>query len=365
MDRQHIEELVKAAFWKLLGKKSFIQGAGLIERLAKVANLDNLAVQGALSGLEKEGWLSGVCNGIPMGKVTPLVEKPAETPAPSYLIWKDSLSGSVLSEADQETLLPLHDVVSDMEQSDHRLLIQGLARLRDGQASHHGRPSFLVSAEYLLGSSKILDLLPAASLRQFGIDKSRLLGAPPVLLIAGPPDPANVVLVENPHSFWQAISTEAIEKTAFIVTFGYGLSRQSDEFGNQLAAILESGYPITGAVCAGSPPKVADLLRHPNTSFWGDLDHEAFRIYGRLKKIIPAITLSALYEPMLPLVRDLSTSHPYVKIVAKDGQARKEITSTDPILKMLESSCRDRAVDQELVTTEDIMRYAGTSLKLN
>jgi len=355
MDRQHIEELVKSAFWKLLGNKTFIQGAGLIERLAKLSNLDELAIQGALSGLEMEGWLSGVCNGIPIGKVCPLVERPKDTPTPSFLAWKNSLSESSLSEDDQAVLLPLHDIVSDLSCSDHITLIEGLSRLRNDQLKLYGRPSFLVSAEYLLGSSKVLDLLPANALRQFGIDKGKFSGAPPVLLIAGPPEPVNVVLVENPHAFWKAITTSAIEKTAFIVTFGYGLSRHGDEYGNQLAAILESGYLVTGAVCAGVPPQVSELLSHHNMSFWGDLDLEGLRIYLRLKKILPQLTLSALYEQMLMSVKTHETSHPYAKVTAKNNQSERDLPSQDPALTILANACKNRAVDQEQVTSDNIV----------
>lgn len=365
MDRQHIEELVKSAFWKLLGNKTFIQGAGLIERLAKLSNLDAVAIQGALSGLEREGWLSGVCNGIPLGKITPLVEKPSEIPAPSFLVWKDSLSGSSLSENDQEALLSLHDIVSDLGQNDHHLLIQGLNQLRDDQALHIGRPSFLVSAEYLLGSSKILDMLPISALRQFGIDRNKFLGAPPVLLIAGPSEPINVVFVENPHAFWKAIGTAAIEKTAFVVTFGYGLSRHGDEFGNQLASILESGSQVTGAVCAGTPPEISKLLQHQNVSFWGDLDLEGLRIYLRLKKILPMLTLSALYEPMLIAIQTPSKSHPYAKVAAKHCQSNRDIPSHDIALSVLSAFCNDRAVDQELVTLESIVEVSERSFQIS
>lgn len=365
MDRQQAEEIVKAAFWKLLGKKSFIQGAGLIERLAKEAKLDPLAVQGALSGLERSGILSGICNGIPIGKVTALVEKPTEAPHSSYLLWKDSLAGSGLTEEEQKTLLPLHEIVSDMDQSDHMLLIQGLAKLRVNQEAIHGRPSFLVSAEYLLGSSKILDALPTQALRQFGIDKTRFTGATPVLLVAGPSNPLNVVLVENPHAFWTAIRSDAITSTVFIVTFGYGLSRHGDDYGNQLATLLENlATPLLSATCAGSPPPISDLLRHKNISFWGDLDIEGLRIFKRLLKIIPQLTLSALYKPMLSAARDPARSHAYVQSAAKHKQVcvkQNEQWHGNDAMKLL-LACANRAVDQETVTSEEIVVYAQESL---
>lgn len=365
MDRQHIEELVMAAYWKLRGNKTFVQGAGLIERLAKETKLDELAVQGALSGLEKSGILAGVCNGIPFGKVSALVEKPTKAPDASYLLWKDSLASSGLTDDEQEALLPLHEIASDMEQYDHTLLIQGLAKLRADQEFIQGRPSFMVSSEYLLGSSKILDALPSKTLRQFGIDKALFSGAPPVLLVAGPSNPVNVVLVENPHAFWNAITSDAIKSTVFIVTFGYGLSRHGEDYGNQLATVLEDlATPLLSATCAGSPPPIADLLRHKNTSFWGDLDIEGLRIFKRLLKTIPQLTLSALYKPMLSAVRDPARSHPYVLSAAKHKQVwvkQNEPWHGEDVLKLL-SACSDRAVDQEIVTSEEIVVYCQERL---
>jgi hypothetical protein len=362
MDRQHIEELVMAAYWKLRGNKTFIQGTGLIERLAKEAKLDALAVQGALSGLERSGILAGICNGIPMGKVTALVEKPTEAPHLSYLLWKDSLACSGLTEEEQNTLLPLYEIVSDMEQSDHTLLIKSLVKLRTDQEVIHGRPSFMVSSEYLLGSSKILDALPSKVLRQFGIDKARFTGAPPVLLVAGPLNPENVVLVENPHAFWNAIRSGATTSTVFIVTFGYGLSRHGEDYGNQLVSILESGSVITAAICAGNPPPLSNLLHYQNISFWGDLDIEGLKIYQRIKKFIPQLTLSALYTPMVEAVSDPAKSHPYVKAAAKHKQSISDFHSACDELTTLFNYCLDRAVDQEAVKTQDIIRYSRLPL---
>ncbi len=359
MEQQQIDELVKSAFWKLLGSKSSLQGEGLIGRISKLTGLDPMVVQGSLSTLGKSGFLSGVYDGIPVGKVSPLAARPEVVPAPSYLNWKASLSGSGLSDAEQAALLPLHDVLDDFSYNDHILLVNGLLRLRREQEHVSGQPSFLVSAGYLLGSSKILDALPANALRQFGIEKSKFTGAPPVLLIAGPPEPINVVLVENPHAFWNAVNTSAIEKTAFVVTFGYGLSRHGDEYGNQLASILESGVSVKGAVCVGAPPQLHELLRHENILFWGDLDLEGLRIYLRLKKILPKLNLSALYEPMLGAVKESATSHPYVKATAKHGQAKSEIKSQDPALSVLAAACMERSVDQEIVSLGTIVEMSS------
>lgn len=366
IDQQEKEEAVKDAFWRLLGNRASLQGKGLISRLAKSTGFDDLTIQGTLAGLAQSKWFSGVyANGIPTGNVLPLTERPVAPDPPSLGLWTAALERSGLDENDCASLIPLHNAVSDFSDDDRYDLIKGLIKLRNDQLSLQGQPAFIVSAEYLLGSSKLLDSLTSKTLQAFGIQTNFFTGAPPVVLIAGPSNPINVVLVENPHAFWKAISTSAIEKTAFVVTFGYGLSRHGDEFGNQLASILESGSQVTGAVCAGAPPCVSKLLQHHNVSFWGDLDLEGLRIYLRLKKILPELTLSALYEPMLSAVQIPSKSHPYAKATAKHSQSSREIPSQECALSKLAAACVARAVDQELVTVESIVEVSERSFQIS
>ena len=52
------------------------------------------------------------------------------------------------------------------------------------------------------------------------------------ILTAGPPNPDSVLLIENPHSFEEAVASGCAEKVALIATFGYGLSRSGEAFGN-------------------------------------------------------------------------------------------------------------------------------------
>lgn len=364
MDQQQTEEFVKSAILKLLGNGSALQKKNLIARLAKVSGLSPLSVQEALAGLAQKKWLSGVYeNGIPIGRVVPLVERPTAPHPPSLLAWEKAEQDSGLSVEDQLALSPVHAVTSDFSYDDRCHLIRGLLRLRNEQAQQAGRPTFVVSAFYLLGSAKLLDALPAKALRNFGIDTGKFTGAPPVVLIAGPLDPQNVVMVENPHSFWQAIATSAIKETAFLVTFGYGLSRHGDEYGRQLLELVENDCKLTGAVCGGNPPPPEELLRNKTLCFWGDLDQEGLRIYLRLKRRLPQLELSALYRPMMDLIGVKDKSHPYVTATAKDGQRQTDsVEIVEDGVAFLVAACRERAVDQEVITNEEIERFSRLAL---
>jgi hypothetical protein len=362
IDQQQIKELVKVAFWKLLGNKTFLQGKGLIVRLSKETSLDTLAVQGALASLAQSQWMSGVyANGIPTGTVIPLTERPSTPTPPSLTFWSSAMREVGLDEKEISALLPAHTTVYDFSYNDMVLLLRGLIKLRADQHTLLRAPSFIISAKYLLGSSKILDSLPNKALRMFGIDTSLFTGAPPVVLIAGPSSPKNVVLIENPHAFWKALESTATEKTAFLVTFGYGLSRHGDDFGSQLVSLLEYKTSLIGAICAGSPPSVQEMLRHKNISFWGDLDVEGIRIFQRLNKVIPQLTLSSLYEPMLKAVCDPAQSHAYVQAAAKHRQVGVRHSDLEREMNCLEllNACSERAVDQEIMSCDEIAVYAG------
>lgn len=365
IDEQEKESLVLDSFWKLLGKKSSLLGKGLIDRLAAESRLDRIATQGALASLSQKRILGGIhSNGIPINKVIPLVDRPITPASDTLQSWTGALEKAGLEQVEIDSLSPLHQSVSDMTEEDKIRLILGLKRLKQEQSAQWGKPSFLVSAEYLLNSSKILDNLQSKHLQSFGIQTERFTGAPPVLLVAGPSCPSNVVLVENPHAFWAAVDTKATDTTAFVVTFGYGLSRHSDDFGNQLASVIEGAIKIKTAVCQGSPPSAPDLLANPKLNFWGDLDVEGLRIFLRLQKKLPNISLSALYLPMLRSLNDPAKSHGYIQIASKHKQIKRKEADCrchEDLLKLF-SLCSERAVDQEAVTREQIEKYGQFEL---
>src|SRR6266545_3038655 len=129
IDQQQIEELVKTAFWKLLGNKTFLQGKGLIARLSKETSLDELAVQGALAGLAQSKWMSGVyANGIPTGTVNPLAERPSTPTPPSLTLWSSAMKEVGLDEKEISALLPAYTTVYDFSYNDMVLLLSGLIK---------------------------------------------------------------------------------------------------------------------------------------------------------------------------------------------------------------------------------------------
>lgn len=362
LDQHQIETLIKSAFWELLGNRESLQGRSLVPRLAKATGLDELTVRGALGGLAQQKWLGGVSvQGISVGNVFPLTERPIPAVPASLTRWVETLNAADLNAEEVRSLSGLHSLVEDVDSEDQAALVAGLLRLRSAQASYAKQPSFLVSAAFLLGSSKILDHMAPTALKAFGIHPELFTGAPSVVLTAGPGNPTNVVLVENPHAFWRAIGTAALETTAFIVTFGYGLSRHSDDYGNQLASVLEGKSPLVGAVCGGTPPAISSLLNHPEIFFWGDLDVEGVKIYRRLKNRISRLELSALYTPMIYAASNRSTSHPYIKAAAKHKQRKIDFLD-DTCCRYLIESCRSRAVDQEIVTCDEIVKYSRMAL---
>ncbi len=216
-----------------------------------------------------------------------------------------------------------------------------------------GRPRFEVSARCLLGSSKALDALPNAVLRRFGIDPARFPAFPGYVMVAGPPHPQAVLLVENPHAFERALQTEGSEQAAWVCTFGYGLSLRQGQHGDQLAGLLESPAAPRTLVRRGRPPPWEALLAHPRIRFWGDLDREGLVIFQRLRRRHPHIALSGIYHPMLERLRD-GGGHPYCALAGKAGQGDVPL---DPHTALLIEACRERALDQEWVSEADIGRW--------
>ena len=78
-----------------------------------------------------------------------------------------------------------------------------------------------------------------------------------------------------------------------------------------------------------TPPTARELLAHPNITFWGDLDIAGMQIYERIGRHVPAITLSALYGPMVEALTVNDLRHSYVAAVGKSGQLMFSATRED------------------------------------
>jgi hypothetical protein len=336
-----------------------LRGNGLVERLVRDLQCDRTDVLRVFRELRTEGVL--VCDDWlrdePLSKVT--VHFPEES-NPTADIWRGVLEHAAKVKDEYAALEPLAEVMEGFHSSEMSRLLNGLISLKQDQECLHNTPRFEVSARYLLGSSKLLDTLPTASLRQFGIDVSRFPTFPGYVMVAGPPDPRVVVLVENPHAFERANDVLGTDRAALVCTYGYGLSLKYSQHGEQLAAILESRMPPRTLVRKGGPPSWDVLLRHDRVCFWGDLDLEGLAIFERLRKYNQNIMLSGLYQPMVDYLRE-GGGHPYCKAVGKVGQVPNSYGDDIQPLAVL---CREQAVDQEFVSESQISKWWDAELKI-
>lgn len=334
-----------------------VRGNGLVDRLARDLHLDRTDVRRALRDLrDQELLLCNDWNGAePLSKVT--LNLP-EDEAPCARLWNETLAAARLTDADSTALEGLGDHLEGMDAAQMGRLLQGLTRLRTDLDVQAGRPRFDVSAEYLLGSSKLLDSLPTAVLRRFGIDIARFPAFPGYVMVAGPADPLVVILVENPHAFERALQAEGTDRAAWVCTFGYGLSLSRSQHGEQLAAMVECRTTPRTLRRAGNPPDWQHLLKHERILFWGDLDLEGLAIFERLHSHNPRIGLSGLYRPMLDHLR-ADIGHPYCTLVGKAGQS-PPLQPSD-CASMIEV-CRQQCLDQEWLSEPLISRWWSEEL---
>lgn len=351
---------VREALAKLGKTGGMLRPTNLVERVAKQAKISQAETSAAMTELFEQGELrcSDWHKGHPYANVAlNLAQAP---PSPAILRWQAAMQEAAYSDAEQVALESAGETLAELDASDLARLAQGLKQLKADQDSLAGESRYPVSARYLLGSSKLLDALPTPALAAFGIDLGRLNKAVSYVIVAGPPEPKCVILVENPQAMETALLAD-LPHIAWVATFGYGLSMAGEEYGRQLASILEDpSRRICPLIRAGAPPALDRLLSHPRLHFWGDLDPEGLRIYARIRARYPSLTLSALYTPMLAQLDQDGKHHPYAKLVAKEGQARWN--TDDPVLQHLLGRCQVRGVDQETLGSDVISRFAGRAL---
>lgn len=340
MEAKHIRDrLIRYA-----AGRTYLNAAGLVQRLMRDEQSDFLSVTRVLKQLADAGDVIATDweRGVPLGRV--IVTATAAVPL-SEVRWRDALVAAGLSDRDIDALAPCHMVVSDWSDVDMGRLAKGLDTLRSERPSAH---AYNVSARYLLGSSKILHMLPARALRAFGIDFDQLTEPAPDLVIAGAAEPKAVVLIENLHPFETAVAACVDLPVALVQTFGFGLSLGSESWGLSLAKAVEQDHSkLRGLVASGAPPTVARLLSHATITFWGDLDPAGWAIYARLRARLPQLQLSALYGPMREALP--SHSHPLTFAAGKDGQTEA--------VKMSGAPCwwpSDRGLDQEFLSAAHV-----------
>jgi hypothetical protein len=255
------DERVIAILQDLMGNREFLQGKNLTRRVAEKAGIDHIDAMLALGRLAKRGIVTNVTDrGETFGKVFLTIAAPVKREPASLTRWRAAMSASGMDEAETETLASCHDRLDGFSDADMRDLARGLSAMRSNQKADTRIPRFVLSAKYLLGSSKILGSLPVPALRAFGIDIDSFPNAISQVIVAGPENPEAVLLIENPHSFEEAIAAGCAEKLALVVTYGYGLSRSGEAYGNSLAEAFEQADRLVPLVRMGNPPSPKTLL---------------------------------------------------------------------------------------------------------
>ncbi|WP_111412143.1 Wadjet anti-phage system protein JetD domain-containing protein [Billgrantia lactosivorans] len=229
--------------------------------------------------------------------------------------------------------------LGDWSIEDQLALADGLRRLADDLPGAYQLSPYVASARYLLGSSKLLETLPTELVRSFGIEPDSFQAAETWLLASVPEQPEGLLLIENAQSFSQACRVGCGKRLALICTFGYGLSLANALNNN------EDRVQLVGQGTAGVT--LADLLRLPCPTYWGDLDPEGLRIYRRLRHFLPELALSALFGPMLAALES-GTCHPLDALTGKAGQR----TAGD----------WQHGLDQEWLADDEVQALAGKAL---
>jgi hypothetical protein len=333
-----------------------------LTKLSMDISQDAIEIRKALLALRADGKVeySTGSHGEPISAFITVI--PPKVEIPSHVTgWKAVLEQSGLPNDDLLALESIGCSLDGINKGNMEQLLAGLVRLRKEQTQVYGQCDFNVSAAYLLGSSKLLSTLDSRSLRAFGIAVDRFPPRAPYVVVGGNTDsPSTVILVENPISFETAVNSSAAERCLFMCTFGFGLSAAANDYGNQLAGIIESGRAVVLSRSGGAVVTIEQILKHSSIHFWGDLDMAGIQIYERVAKHIPSLQLSGLYQPMIDAVTAGDSRHPYVLAVGKSGQVMFSATRDDS--KVMLSHCHKWAVDQELVTTSQIEALAGKLL---
>lgn len=331
-----------------------LRAAGLAQRAMDELGWDPVSIYGAFSELRSAGLVAYSPDpiGVPYTGFVAVVPA-AEPPSPAVLAWQKVLQRDHVDPTLAQLLAPAGRAMEGLDDEDMNHVVDALQRLRQVEGKHAAQFGFELSAREILGSSKVLSGLPQAVLSLLRIDQ--LPSTPRYVVVAGPPEPDAVLLVENTTSFELAVRAGVDDRVALIAAYGYGLNVFSDSSAG--LALLES---VSGGRCeilsrSGQGHVLPGLLTHPRLFFWGDLDREGLRIAMALRRRLPQLRLSALYEPMRKLAADRQTSHPYVGLSGKPFQAAW-VNTGEELFDGLAAQCDQRAVDQEAI---DLGRFAS------
>lgn len=328
-----------------------LRAAGLPTKAALALQTDSLVIRGAFRDLRAAGLISYAADTMGLPYTGFLNVTAEDVPQPEALqAWRSALEAEGVEPILADALLPSYGVFEELDEADKRLAVKGLMRVR------HRPPSgaefgFSLSAREILGSSKVLDRLTPQARRLLGID--RVASTPRYVVVAGPPKPGAVLLIENSTTFEEAVRAGLASQLTLIAAYGYGLSILSDSAGWALVESIRGGRAAVLSRTGGGH-RLEDLLQHDQLLFWGDLDREGLRIAMALRQRLQKLQLSALYGPMCIMAANRATSHPYAALTAKANQL-PWVQSGDALMDRLAAVCATRAVDQESV---DLTRHS-------
>jgi len=348
---------VQRELQRLAGDRGWLNGSRLVQRLADGLAVSHLEVRHNLLALARAGVVDNIGpTGDGLGRVSILqrLPKPLMDVPEHARLWRDLVSSRNLDSVLEAALADAGIGLAGLSRSDMEHLLEGFLRLVADRDRLAGHDPYEVSAKYLLGSSKILAKLGKA-LSAAGISNSSFGTRPRHMLGAGPAGSKFTLLVENPESFERLIGLGLADRITVIATYGYGITWSGVGVEGRLDRIK------IARVGGTLPPTLAETVAAGTCSFWGDLDQAGLDIFIKLRGLIPHLSLSALYGPMLAAAADDATSHPYCTLVDKLGQI--ETVSNDNAVNRLAAACRLRAVDQEYVSDPDILALAERLLE--
>lgn len=355
-------DLAREAFHRLLKMTSgsSIRTSTVMDNLGKHLGVGHVEVKEVVRELYQAQLLSYTPDRqqLPVSGLIKFTRPQKETLAYQHM-WLDALAGSGLSDTAKDALYDLHPKISDMGESDMRVLAAAFARLENEKRSSITEAGFNFSARNIMGGSKVLANLAPKMLQALGLPLRLHTSSPRYVICAGPREPESTLLIENPRAFENALRSGLGQSVALVCTYGFGLSYLGQVWGEDA---IEEDTPIQ-VVRAGNPPSLRSLLQAKKVYLWADFDLAAFNIFRSLKASVPHLKLSGIYECMAELAQNQHGSHPYAILFEKDGQTVSSvsaITFDDPDETVLWNLCQVRAVDQEAVP-EKLIAKLGKS----
>lgn len=353
MDKETIDQLHIALLKRQRGKR-FLQSAKgkLIESLSRELSTTILEIKKGLGQLVKDGRiLEGVTlSGDTIGKIV-IAGEYIEPLTSRQTKWLEIVHSFGFTDDDNK-YLKCFNMVSDLTEDDMILLVSGIRNIIDNPQTD--ADPYSISARNLLGSSKALKNIG----KPFGLPEEAFSGRVSYFVMAGPDLPSDarsLLFIENQAPFELFCDSEAIKSSIGVATFGYGVTIENiaKDWDNQR---------IKPLVRQGNPPDLGSIPASLPKYYWGDLDRAGLDIYLKIKSRLPELQLSALYKPMIEMIKNIRTSHPYCNLAKKGDQVLQN--TSDPLVLKLAEYCKDRAVDQEAVLKEDIERLFDKPLAL-